>query len=431
MELAAVVDALGIAEAAEALAPEWDAAQATLPAGPLPFLAPGFVAAASAAAALPAEVAALALVTAEHAAASAPLRALAWHGHHCLYRAAAYPRSFGAWPALTAALGRPDHLFYLLVLLSGMPELQRRYQQHDVPETVAADTLFDIERWLRVHRERHGDWGLAPDRLNWLRHHMRGELYQLGRLQFQFGVFAPGFLVFRQRRTGRVLALAEGGLRFRADGQLDGAGGVVDPEGAWTSRLELGEREVRGSPILPEGAARREEVALARAEWEPALAPGDPVLHLHIPAGSPLDFDACGRSLHQAPAFFPRHFPERPFVAFACSSWLLDAQLEGMLPPSSNLVRFLREMYLLPARSGGAGTLERVFGSAAIDPARAPRDTALRRAIADHLLAGGHLRGARCFLFPRDLRWGEQVYRRQAGGAAAASAAQRGDPARP
>ncbi|HEV7214604.1 MAG TPA: hypothetical protein VGP33_05720, partial [Chloroflexota bacterium] len=94
---------------------------------------------------------------------------------------------------------------------------------------------------------------------------------------------------------------------------------------------------------------------------------------------------------------------------------LLDAQLEQMLPSSSNLVRFLREMYLLPARSSGASTLERVFGTSSIDPRTAPRDTTLRRAIADHLLAGGHLRGARCFLFPRDLDWGGQVYRQRLG----------------
>jgi len=80
---------------------------------------------------------------------------------------------------------------------------------------------------------------------------MRGELYQVGRLQFQFGAFAPGFPVFRHRRTDHVLALAGDGLRFRADGQLDGAGGVIDPDTAWIAHFDLGESDIRGVPISP------------------------------------------------------------------------------------------------------------------------------------------------------------------------------------
>jgi hypothetical protein len=414
VDLDAVVVSLKDPEGAGALEAEWSASHAAVPDGPLDFLEEGFVRRACDEAGLPEEVVEQAVATAAQARASDALCALAWHGHYCVYRAPVSPRgAIAAWPSLAEVLGGKDNLFYLLVLLSGMPELQRRYAEHNVPACVARDTLFDIERWMRVHRAKHGAWGLAPDRLNWLRNHMRGELYQLGRLQFQFGAFAPGFQVFRHRSTGGVVALADAGLHFRADGQIDGAGGVVDPDGGWFSHLEEGDTEVRGFPILPEGVARHEELPLPRAAWDRVLAAGDPVLHLHIPAGSPMDFAACGESLQQALAFFPQHFPEKPFVAFACSSWLLDAQLEQMLPAQSNLVRFLQEMYLLPSRSGGGGTLERVFGASTIDPRTAPRDTTLRRAIADHLLAGGHLRGARCFLFPRDLDWGRQVYRRR------------------
>lgn len=414
MELQAVIAALATGDGADALEPGWSTAQASMPSGPLFFLEPAFVSSACDDAGLAAEIKALTRDTAARVAASDPLRALAWYCYSSVYRDPTYPRAaIAAWPSPAAALGEQDSLFYLLILLSGMPELQRLYRTHDIPSEVAKATLFDIERWLRVHRARHGNWGLGPDRINWLRNHMRGELYQLGRLQFQFGAFAPGFHVFRHKGTGQVIALAGDGLQFRGDGQLDGAGGVADPNAAWLAHFDISEDAISGISISPRGAAEQEVITLSRTDWQPALSPGDPVLHLHIPAGSPMDFDACGQSLQQALQFFPQHFPRRPFVAFACSSWLLDAQLEQMLPSSSNLVRFLREMYLLPSRSSGAGTLERVFGTATIDPHTAPRDTTLRRAIADHLLAGGHLRGARCFLFPRDLDWGGQVYRRR------------------
>jgi hypothetical protein len=138
------------------------------------------------------------------------------------------------------------------------------------------------------------------------------------------------------------------------------------------------------------------------------------VLQLHIPDGSPMAFDACGESFRQALAFFPRHFPEHRFRAFACSSWLLDAQLQDLLPSASNLVRFQREVYLLPAPGDGRSTLERVFGRVPERFDQAPQQTTLQRALVAHLAAGRHLRNGRCFLLRDDVRWGSQVYLRQA-----------------
>ena len=66
----------------------------------------------------------------------------------------------------------------------------------------------------------------------------------------------------------------------------------------------------------------------------------------------------------------------------------------------------------LAEAADGRNTLVRVFGSVPDDLTAAPRDTTLRRAILDHLLAGGYLSAGRCFLLSEDLRWGEQVYRR-------------------
>jgi hypothetical protein len=250
--------------------------------------------------------------------------------------------------------------------------------------------------------------------VRWLRHHVRGELYQLGRLQFAPAACVLAVRAFRHTGTGAVIALSEDGIRYRADGQCDGAGGVDDPTGAWIARLLIGTDEVIGNPILPTGAALRHQVRLPLADWRQALAPGDPVLDVHIPRGTPLDFAQCGASFHAACAFFPRHFPEESFTAFVCQSWLLDGQLEELLPSSANLVRFQQEMYLVPIPSDGTEALSWVFGDVPNDLQNAPRRTRLERAIVGHLQAGNHLRAGGCFLFPQDLRWGDQVYRHQA-----------------
>jgi hypothetical protein len=139
------------------------------------------------------------------------------------------------------------------------------------------------------------------------------------------------------------------------------------------------------------------------------------MLEMHIPAGTPMGFEACGQSLHQALAFFSRYFPDRPYRGFCCTSWLLDSQLPDLLPASSNLVRFMQEFYCYPRLSNATQTFERVFGGEPQDLSTAPRDTTLRRAILDHALAGGRMRSGGVFMLADDLRWGEQVYLRKAG----------------
>ena len=80
------------------------------------------------------------------------------------------------------------------------------------------------------------------------------------------------------------------------------------------------------------------------------------------------------------------------------------------------MVRFQREFYLIPIGLDGQGLLRSVFGDPPPQDLMAlPRDTALRRAIADFVSAGKRLtpRAGGCFLLPEDLDWGAEVYRRQ------------------
>ena len=69
-------------------------------------------------------------------------------------------------------------------------------------------------------------------------------------------------------------------------------------------------------------------------------------------------------------------------------------------------------MYLLPlAGADDSQMFDRVFGRRYDDIGQAPQDTLLRRAIVNHILAGGQFRTAACILLPEDLNWGAKVYR--------------------
>jgi len=413
-----VIDELALGEAGKVLETGWEASQTSLPEGVLPFLTSEFVARACREASIPDEIADVATAAAGRIGAQPAARALVWHLHCSLHLDPPYPRDpIRRWPLLDGALGGEDgRMLYLLGLLSGLPVIEAYNAAHGVPLEIARHTLSDITRWLGGDEDGpiKRPWGISPTAVSWLTNHMRGELYRLGRLQFQFGSFHEDARVYRRRTTGEVTALSEDGVSYRADGGCVTEGVETGPD-QWKSRLSETAQGMTGNPISPDGRALREEVTLDAAEWEQVLVSGLPTLHIHIPAGGPMAHDECGESFRRAMEFFPKHFPERPSTAFDCGSWLLDSELQGFLPETSNIVRFQREFYLLPVDLTPRYVLGNIFDGEAKDLSKAPRRTGLQRAVLAAIEAGRPLRptGGACFLLMDDLDWGKQVYLRR------------------
>jgi len=416
MELGAVVQKLGIAGSERILRTNWEQARSAMPEGGILFLSPQFIDWACEVAYLTKGMARSVGQAARRIAGDEALRTLAWYCHYNLVQETEGNVPVREWPELRTALDKDAGMFYVVVLLSLTAEMNEVHRERNIPDAIVRDTVLDLKLCMNKEdfREDYGHWGISPRILAWLLLHWRGRLYRLGRLQFVPDVSRARLSVFRNRSDNTVLALSEMGMEYRADGQVNGAGDVWDREGAWTSFLSATDTEIVGSPISPRGYAIERQVRLAAGQWQAVMSPGDPVLAVHIPAGSPMDFGTCGKSIAKALEFFPRYFPERLFVAFMCHSWILDAQFEELLPESSNLVRFQKEVYLFPVKSSSAGVIKTVFGRKVTDISSAPRHTTMQRAFAKHIEGGGQFRGGGCFLFPQDFAWGEQVYRSQA-----------------
>ncbi|MFE1447305.1 acyltransferase domain-containing protein [Streptomyces olivaceoviridis] len=268
------------------------------------------------------------------------------------------PEDTGRTPALPDLLASaPAELrdtFAVHVLLAALPRTQAHHRARGVPADVSRRTLADLGRHLAVHRRRHGRVGVQSWR--WLVRHFRGELYQLGRLQFE-----------RAR-------LGDHDARVTAPTGLDAAAGLDAAPGL--------------------GAAAGPDAAPG-LDAEPGLdaAPGTPCLNLHIPDfHGPLTPSACDRSLALAREFFARCFPEERPVAVLCHSWLLDPQLRRYLPADSNILRFQERFRIARELSEPADTepVRFVFGDPDLPVATLPRRTSLERAVGDHLRAGGH-----------------------------------------
>lgn len=289
-----------------------------------------------------------------------------------------------------------------LVYMGALPMTIAFYRAKRIPEQVLAETLEDMAIWMRHYRNQHGEWGLGQ--VGWLIHHFTGELFRLGRLQFMFAAYNKPYRAFRHRGTGQVTALSETGIRYRGDGQVDGTNGVCDDKDGWTSQFECDGANYTGHPVSPNGAVSRTRVALPVEEWELALAKGDTVLDVHIPEGGKMTHEHCIASYGRAIAFAQASFPETPFKAFVCSSWLLAPQFSQLLPADANIVRFQRHYCVTPIRADESQTLERVFGfgTKLADLPRLPRETSLQRIVYDHLAAGGRIHGAAGFVLKAD-----------------------------
>ncbi|QHW34735.1 hypothetical protein GZH47_30685 [Paenibacillus rhizovicinus] len=277
-----------------------------------------------------------------------------------------------------------------VVYAGAIPQLWARYEQRGISAQVLIDTVQDIVIWMETHRKRHGQWGLSE--LGWLHSHMTGGLYKIGRLQFQPMANPYAARVFRHRLTGEHVALAEAGTTFLADGRLAGASddSAGSEDGEWISAYTFDGQQYAGHPISDMGIASRETVQLPADTWELALQQGDNVLNVHIPEGSRMTHDACRESYADAARLFADCFPDQPFNAFVCSSWLLSPEFREWLPVHSNIRQFQSDYHLLPLISDETQTLERVFGfgTKLADLPDLKPETSLQRVIYDRLTAG-------------------------------------------
>lgn len=238
--------------------------------------------------------------------------------HHELV--AGDPEAVVTWPGSAADAPPVDRWLELWAFVAAIPDALALGAARGIDEAITWATLDNIGVRVDGHRAETGRLGF--DGAFWLSQHVRGQIYRLGRLQFNVEA-----------------------LRW-APGPHDG------------------------------------------------FAAGDPLLGVHIPPGAPLTPEACDDSFARARPFFDRHVPGGPWRIASCGSWLLDPQLAGMLPPTSNIVRFQRRFTPVPDRAwpGDEDVLRFVFGNPRADVASLTPTTTLERAIVDHLHAGGHFR---------------------------------------
>jgi len=400
--------ALGISQVSELLAPHWQESMASLRDEPPRFLSRTGIQEICRYSGLSAEAESLLCETAETVRENPALLRLAWHCSRLAFEHLDYGADeLGQWPELDHVLPERSGLFYLLIALDMAPRTRARHQELGVAEEITRASCAN----LRVHAERHtlatGRWGTLPRLLFWLRYHTMGELFRLGRFQFMIRPFRGQLNAYRHRDTAAIVALANDGVRYSQEGW------VLRGEDTWAASFHEDDGHITGNPVSPLGHATQEQVRLDRREWQLVLRTGDPLIEMHIPPGGGMTLERCIDSMHLATEFFPRHFPDRSFKGFCCTSWVFNPRFSTILAPDANIRLFEQEVYLHPVPSGRRDGLSFIFGTDDVDPATAARDTSIRRLMLEEIEAGRPLMTGGMFVLTEDLEhFGTQVYRR-------------------
>jgi len=291
-------------------------------------------------------------------------------------------------------------LFMALALGSTAPYTASILQKRKMPPDVIKNALCLMENGIDSYAVRHsgrigyGIW-------DWHQRTVDGHLFRIGRLEAEFYTrFVDFATVFQNRETGELKTLAEG-VTVHKSGYVLGTAGYTDEAGAWEATLSEEQDGWRGFPFLPDSRIAKTSVFLPRDQWAPVLCPGDPVIGLHIPADGRLSPAGVDAALDEIRAFAAAYFPEYRYRAFTCNSWLMDPQLENMLDPDANIVRFASRFTRLTRKSDGNAVFHFVFLTPEpVPPETLPENTRLHRALKAHYLAGRRIYESYGFFLP-------------------------------
>jgi hypothetical protein len=235
------------------------------------------------------------------------------------------------WDDLDGA-GVSGRLLYVYVFAIMWRETQAYLREGGCPETVIVRTMSSLSRHAVIHMRKWGTVGL--DAGWWMLPALRGELLQIGSLQFH--------------------------------------------------RVTLGVGSLAPRPWFSDDDAKT---------LGPGFRNGDASVGIHIPDGTDLSASALDATFDEAREVIGAMWPVRQRRVATCQSWMLDPQLGEFLAPTSNILGFQRRFTLLPEWIvDDHDIIEFVFRRPGVALTDRPQTTTLERAVVALIESGRHWR---------------------------------------
>ncbi len=266
---------------------------------------------------------------------------------------------------------------HLFPAIPTMPETVAYLHQRNVPESVIIATMQEYDASVQMRLLATGKPCFTVDRLNWLQRLIHNRYLHIGRFNFDLPAKHPLGV--------RVYESCDGEIALLAD----------------NVQIRETDEAFIGHPCV-NGLVQEKTVTLPKACWRQRLGPDDRLVNIHIPRAGAFDKQTVLQSFQQAREVFAACYPDEPFEAFRCCSWLLSGDLHSILKPDSNILAFQSFFTKTPIQSTGQGIFPFVFPGCPTDNASfsaLPEDTGLQRAVKQRYLDGGCIRDGAGFFF--------------------------------
>ena len=83
--------------------------------------------------------------------------------------------------------------FGAFVYTLAIEDMEKFYKEKNISHDIFIDALTDWTEWINKHHDWTGEWGFSE--YTWLIDHIRGNLFKLGRLQFEIAAIAEEWML--------------------------------------------------------------------------------------------------------------------------------------------------------------------------------------------------------------------------------------------
>ena len=289
---------------------------------------------------------------------------------------------------------------HLFPVIPTMPESVAYLRRRGVPEDVVAATLKEYDYCVDMLNTRMGRPAFDCGRLNWICRLVRNAFIRIGRFKYDLpGNYLKGVRVYRNA-SGESIVLADN-LQIHRSGRILGSVGHADEEGSFLAEIQDTENTITGHRATG-GIVEKEQTTLLKKEWTLCLSEADACVKIHIPSEGSFDRETVSASFERAREILANYYPDYPYKAFFCSSWLMSPDLRKILKPTSNILAFQDWFTGIPFRSSGKLVFSFAFQMAPAIPedlTALPENTSLQRAVKELYLNGGYVHEGAGYFF--------------------------------
>jgi len=254
-----------------------------------------------------------------------------------------------------------------------------------VPEDIISDTLHEYEAESNDYQDIFGRRGMRIY-VGWFMHFIKMDILRIGRLNFEMAPFRASVRVYRKGDDVKILA---DNVDMHEKGMVFGSAGQTDEEGKFFAELTEDGDTVTGYPVNEYGEVVKEKITLVG--YTEVVRRGDPVISVHIPSHDPFSPEICEEAYNRAIEVFAKCYPDYPYKAIVCYSWLMEKRLRQIMGRDTNITRFMDKYTCFPIQSGGRGVYSFLFHVRGdVADADLPENNSMQKAVKQHLLNGGY-----------------------------------------